>query len=279
MQTVASAMRSNTRRALGLVALVLSLIVYCAGLLYAGVRSYSLFAATIAPGLLPLAVLGIVALELSALALPLALHYWTAPGVQRYIASGFYLLDLGLVVGNSILDAAHQSGTVVPEFLLAYGVYAVPALPVLCMAGWALIWATDSASREADMQAAVRAATQDALMGQIMRATESVDITAQVEAAAGEAARALVSETLGRAPRQTAPEARRTPVQSPAVPEVPETPKQAVLPVSEPLAGTLDEPDDLSETKPRPVVTLADMPRPYTGVLPKNGNGHHAPKS
>src|SRR3990167_1000300 len=182
--TVANAMKENSRKTLRGLSLVLSLIVYLAGLLYAGVRSYSLFAATIAPDLLPLAVLGIIALELSAVGLPLAIHYWTSPGPQRMAALGFYLLDLGLIVGNSILDAAHHSGTLLPGFLQAYGVYAVPALPVVSMIGWALLWTLGPASREHDMAATVRAATHEALMAQIQRAAESVDITRAVEEAA-----------------------------------------------------------------------------------------------
>jgi len=121
MTTVSTAMKENSRRALKGLAVTLSLIIYLAGLVYAGVRSYSLFAATVDPGLLPLAVLGIVAVELTAVGLPLAIHFWTAPGAQRLAALGFYLLDLGLIVGNSILDAAHHSGTLLPDFLAAYG--------------------------------------------------------------------------------------------------------------------------------------------------------------
>lgn len=199
---VSTAMKENSRRALKGLAVFLSLIVYLAGLIYAGVRSYSLFAQTVEASLLPLALLGIVALEVSALALPLAVHYWTAPGAQRLAAIGFYMFDLALIVGNSILDAAHHSGTLVPGFMLAYGTYAVPALPVMCMVGWALLWALDPASREHDMVETVRAATHEALMSQIVEAAKSVDITEAVTQAAGEAARALVGETLGRAPRR-----------------------------------------------------------------------------
>jgi len=202
MTTVSTAMKENSRRALRGLAVTLSLIIYLAGLVYAGVRSYSLFSATVDPGLLPLAVLGIVALELTAVGLPLAIHFWTAPGAQRLAALGFYVLDLGLIVGNSVLDAAHHSGTLLPGFLTAYGVYAVPALPVVCMVGCALLWALDPSSREHDMIASVRTATHEALMAQIQKAAESVDISQAVETAAGEAARALVGETLGNAPRR-----------------------------------------------------------------------------
>lgn len=200
--TVATAMKENSRRTLRGLAVTLSLVIYFSALLYAGVRSYTLFAATVEQELLPLALLGILAIELTAVALPLSVHFWTAPGPQRMVALGFYLLDLGLIVGNCVLDAAHHSGAALPTFLQAYGTYAVPALPVICMVGWALLWTLDPASREHDMAASVRAATHEALMGQIQKAAEAVDISQMVEAAAEESARALVGETLGRAPRR-----------------------------------------------------------------------------
>jgi hypothetical protein len=195
---ISTFLKEAPRRALRGLAVCLSVVVYLAGLIYAGVRSYSLFSRTVDPGLLPLAVLGIVALEVSALALPLAIHYWTAPGAQRLAALGFYALDLFLIVSNAVLDAAHHSGGVLPGFLQAYGVYAVPALPVVCMVGWALLWALDQASRERDMVESVRSATFDALMAQIVKETEAVDVGSQVQSAAIERARAIVAETLGR---------------------------------------------------------------------------------
>lgn len=194
-------MKEHQSRAFKMLAVALSLIVYAAGLVYAGVRSFSLFAATLDPGLLPLAVLGIVALEVSAIALPLAIHFWTQPGAQRLAAMGFYLLDLALIAANAILDAAHHSGADVVAPLQAYGVYVVPALPLVCMAGWSLVWMLDPTSRERDMREAVKAATHEALLSQIQKAVEQADITQAVESVASEAARALVGETLGSAPR------------------------------------------------------------------------------
>ena len=261
MTTIATALRDNSCTALKGLAVTLSLVIYCAGLIYAGVRSYTLFAATIDPGLLPLAVLGIVALELSAIALPLAVHFWTSPGAQRYAALGFYLLDLALVVGNSILDAAHHSGTLLPEFLQAYGVYAVPALPVFCMVGWALIWALDPASRERDMAETVKAATHEALMSQIQKAAESVDISRAVEDAAKEAARALVGETLGRAPKRI------------SLPTVPVTAHYNMEPAASPVLATAAEPEADFPTAKYPAVRVARPVMPKPG---KNGNGKHA---
>lgn len=200
MTTVSTAMKDSQHKALKGVAVTLSLIVYIACLAYATVRSYSLFAATIEPNLLPLAVIGIVALELTAIALPLAIHFWTQPGAQRIAAIAFYLLDLTLIAINAVLDAGRHSQTILPDFLTAYGVYILPALPLACMLGWSLLWLLDPSSRDRDMRESVKAATHEALLSQIQKAVEQADITQAVESAAGEAARALVGETLGSAP-------------------------------------------------------------------------------
>lgn len=194
---IKTALQDHGRNGLRGFAMVLSIIVYTAALVYAGVRSYDLFARTLPPDLLGLALLGIVALEVTALGLPLAVHFWTAPGQQRMIAYGFYFLDLVLIIANSILDAAYNSGAILPGFMQWYGVFAVPGLPVFCMVGWALIWMTDPTTREHDMKAAVSAATREALFGRIIEETAQADITAEVQAAARLQVREIVGETLG----------------------------------------------------------------------------------
>lgn len=199
---IKSAMQEHGRGALRGFAVALSLIVYAAALVYAGVRSYDLFARTLPADMLPLAILGIVALEVTALGLPLAIHFWTSPGQQRMIAFGFYGLDLALIIANSILDAAQNSGAILPGFMQWYGVFAVPGLPVFCMIGWALIWMTDPTTREHDMKAAVRAATREALFGRIIEETAAADISEEVQEAARLQVREIVGETLARKPRQ-----------------------------------------------------------------------------
>ncbi len=203
--TIHSALRDNRRRALAGVAIFLGIVAYVGGLLYAGVRSFDLFAKTIPADLLPLAVVGVVVLELNAVGLPLAMHFWTAPGGQRMATLAFYVLDLTLIAANAILDAAHNAGTLLPSFMQSYGIYGLPALPILGMATWAVLWALDSSSREHDMTAAVRAATHEAMLAQIIEEANAVDITEEVRRAAAEHARAIVGETLGRAKRRGLP--------------------------------------------------------------------------
>lgn len=203
MNTISGNMREQGRRALGGLAVALSLLVYGAALVYAGVRSYDLFARTLPADMIAPALLGIVALEASALALPLAIHYWTEPGTQRMTAYGFYAIDLALIIGNSILDAAHNAGTILPGFMQFYGTFAVPGLPVLCMIGWALIWLFDPSTREHDMMAATQAGVRASLMEKIKTEVDNADISAQVKASARVQVAAIVGETLGSSERKT----------------------------------------------------------------------------
>lgn len=219
--SIQSSMREQRRRTFMRISLAISLFVYVACLAYAGVRSYSLFSITIDQSLILLALLGIIALEFTALGLPIAIHFWTSPGIQRIVAYIFYALDLAMIGMNAVVDAARHSGALLPEYFVAYGTFAVPALPVFCMIGWALIWVFDPASREADMIASVQSSTFESMLNSIREATDMVDITSAVKTTAEEAARALVGETLGRAPKRTA-EARVTTMQvsQPAAPAV-----------------------------------------------------------
>mgnify|MGYP001568634858 CR=1 FL=1 len=195
--TVESAMKDNNRQFYMGAAIVFSVLVYLAGLGYAGVRTYTLFRDTVEAEFRLLALLGIIALEISALALPVAIHFWTAPGSQRSVALIFYGADLVLIAGNAILDAARHSGTLLPEFMSAYGTFGVPALPIFCMVGWALIWMLDPTSQERDMIASVRAGARKALLSSILKAAGAADVSEQVQDAAHELVGIVVGETLG----------------------------------------------------------------------------------
>lgn len=204
MNSISRNMHENSRRALRGLAVALSFVVYLAALIYAGVRSYDLFARTLPADMLPLAVIGIVALELTALALPLAIHFWTAPGQQRLTAYIFYGLDLALIIGNSILDAAQNSGTILPDFMQGYGTFAVPGLPILCMIGWAMVWIFDPSTRAHDLIAATEAGIQESLLEKIKAAVDEADVDSAVQASARAQVRAIVGNTLGQSERRTA---------------------------------------------------------------------------
>lgn len=81
--TTGTTMQDSQTRALKAVAYALCIVVYLGGVAYAEARAFSLFSRTVDPELLPIAIIGIVALGLTAIADPIAHHWGTVSGLQR----------------------------------------------------------------------------------------------------------------------------------------------------------------------------------------------------
>ena len=132
-------MQDGSKKAWKSLAFMSGVLVYVGMLLYSGVHNYSLMTRGVAPDMLVWAVLGVVALEISAAALPIALHFWTHAPMHRIAAFAFYAVDLGLIFLNVILDFALTSGEAMPEWMGMYLFYGVPATPVLAGLGWSIL--------------------------------------------------------------------------------------------------------------------------------------------
>jgi hypothetical protein len=191
-------MQENQTRAFKAIAYVLGIIVYLGGTAYAEARAYSLFARTIDPELLPIAIIGIVALGLTAIAAPIAHHFGTAPGVQRLFLDVFYAFDIFAMAANAVLDAAQHTGSIT-SVLELWNTYVLPALPLFCLCGWAIFFMLDPGHRRRDMIAAARAATEEVLTSRVVDQMKSADIADIVDSAARGAARDIVTQTVGAA--------------------------------------------------------------------------------
>ena len=197
MNNIGDTMAKGRGKALKSLAVLMGLLVYAGALLYSAVHNYGLLTRGVEAGMIPLALLGVVALELTALALPLALHYWTFAPAQRLAAFAFYALDMFLVIGNVITDFALTGGEVLPGWLMIYVAYAAPAAPVIMSAGWSVLFLLDTSSREKAMAESLRAATRESLAAHIAEEAKNADITQAVNAAAAELTRNIVNDTLG----------------------------------------------------------------------------------
>lgn len=197
MNNISDTMTKGRDNALKSLAVLLGLVVYAGALLYSAVHNYSLLTRGVEAGMIPLALLGVLALELTALALPLALHYWTFAPAQRLAAFAFYALDMFLVIGNVITDFALTAGEALPAWLMIYVAYAAPAAPVIMSAGWSVLFLLDTSSREKAMAESLRAATRESLAARIAEEAKNADITQAVNMAAAELTRNIVNDTLG----------------------------------------------------------------------------------
>src|SRR5258708_35509399 len=86
------------------VLIVLAGIIYVVGVVYADVMFLSIVQAMFPTGFLrTFAVVGAFLAGFTAILLPVAMHWWFAPGAQKIVGYLFYALDLGMMVLNVIL--------------------------------------------------------------------------------------------------------------------------------------------------------------------------------
>jgi len=230
--SVGDVMSEGSNSALKSLAMLAGVLVYIGMILYSGVHNWRLMTAGVASDMVLWAALGVIALELSALALPLALHYWTHAPMQRIAAFAFYGVDLALIFANVVLDYAAATGEVLPGWLLMYKFFALPATPVIAGLGWSLLWLLDPSQRERAMIENLRASTREVLAARIAQAAKSADVSEAVDLAAAGMARGIVSQTLGGA---AAPGHHRR-----ALPGAPSRPDIVTLNLDGPGAVELD---------------------------------------
>jgi hypothetical protein len=192
-------MQESQSRALKAVAYALGILVYLGGIAYAEARAFSLFSRTIDPELLPIAILGIVALGITAIAAPIAHHWGTSPGLQRLALDVFYFFDLVAMAANAVLDAALHSNNDLTTLLAFWNAYVLPALPLACLAGWTIFFMLDPAHRKRDMLLAARTATEEVLTSRVIEQMKATDLTDIVDGAARAAAQEIVGQTVGAA--------------------------------------------------------------------------------
>ena len=195
--SIGNQMQESQGRALKAIAYALGLIVYLGGIAYAEARAYSLFVKTIDPELLPVALIGIVALGLTALAAPLAHHFGTAPGVQRLFLDVFYAFDIFAMAANAVLDAALHNTAGLTDLLTFWKFYVLPALPLVCLVGWTVFFMLDPSHRKRDLLLAARSATEEVLTNRVVEQMKATDLTEVVDAAARAAAAEIVGQTVG----------------------------------------------------------------------------------
>jgi hypothetical protein len=196
--TVGDLMGEAKRRAFKALAIFVGIAVYAGMLLYAGVHNYSLFTRGLREDLVIFALLGLFTLELSAIGLPLAIHFWTAPGVHRVAALVFYFVDLLLLAGNAILDFRLNADLALTEPLRLYLDFIAPATPLVVGLMWSVLFILDPANRLRDMEMELASAARSALATRIAEAAKAADVNAIVEEAARAMARDLVARAVGR---------------------------------------------------------------------------------
>ncbi len=218
-QTVGDIVSTGRNKALKSIAITLSLVVYIGMLIYSFVHNYTLMSKGVPPDMLMWAILGVISLELTAIALPIALHWWTHSNMQRFVALGFYVVDLGLMFMNVILNFALTAGEEVPEWMAMYLQYAMPATPIIAGIGWTMLWLLDPSHKAEQSREGLREATRESITDRMAIAARSPAVNEMVDQAAHAYAWQIIQSTLGADPALlgTGPS---TPLVLPAAPPI-----------------------------------------------------------
>ena len=130
-----------------------------------------------------LAIAGALVTALSALVLPVALHWWLAPGLQFVWGIIFWALDIAALALNSILAFQAASGGVLDPFIETWRAWS-PATPMLAVVGWGLVFLLDPSHKERHARAELEADQIDAYAERLRAAAKSPEVSAVITEAA-----------------------------------------------------------------------------------------------
>lgn len=129
-----------------------SILVYLAFVAYSEYHFYNLVTHFLPQNAQVFGLLAVGVTALSALILPLALHFWVQSGMQLTTAWVFYGVHLFFVCANLILDSNANAGASLSGFFAIYGTYLLPAAIVFYAVGWIIIWAFDPTAQRAERE-------------------------------------------------------------------------------------------------------------------------------
>ena len=192
-------MAESTQRNMKTMAMFIGVSVYLGAIVFAASHNFNLLTSGVSPNLVFWAYIGVVMVSLSAVGMPVAYHYWTAPGLHRIACGVFYFIDLAMLAFNTILDNALVSNLGVPPWLSMYlGI--APATPLVVGVMWSVLWILDPSNRRRDTLMSLRSATEESLARQIAEAARGGAASRQVISAAQGIASDFIGNTVRFSP-------------------------------------------------------------------------------
>lgn len=182
--TIGELMRSQRREAIRAAAMFMAVVLYAAVLIYTGVHNFNLISRTVAPDQQLFAITALLCLEGAAIFLPIAIHFWLAPGPQRMVGYLLYGINFAIVITNTVLDAITHRAETPPDWLQLYATFVLPATPIIIGVGIAFIFLLDPSKKIHDARAAAQAASMDAMALHMREAAGRDDVNNAIHQAA-----------------------------------------------------------------------------------------------
>lgn len=188
-------MNRNTN-ALKLLALGAAAVIYCAAVIYGDIMFLQVVGKAFPQSgvFASLAIVGALVTAASAIILPLALHFWFAPGLQFIGGVIFWAVDIAALMLNSMLAFQVAAGGGLDSFLGTWALWS-PATPMLAVVGWGIMFMLDPSHRVRHAQLELEADQADIYANRLKAAAKSSEVDETIRAAANQAARQF-AETL-----------------------------------------------------------------------------------
>ncbi len=222
--TLGEIMREQRRGAMRATAMFMAVVLYGAVLIYTGVHNFNLISRTVAVDQQVFAIVALLCLEGASIFLPLATHFWFAPGPQRLVGYVLYAVNFSIVIVNTVLDAINNRADAMPEWLRMYATYFLPATPIVIGVGIAFIFLLDPSKKIHDARAAAEAASMDAMALHMREAANRDDVNEAIQIAAVKDMQEATSRITGVSPADLAParKALKPPASTPASKPLPQ---------------------------------------------------------
>ena len=228
--TMGEIMRAQRRDAMKAAAMFMAVVLYGSVLIYTGVHNFNLISRTVAPDQQLFAITALLCLEGASIFLPLAIHFWFAPGPQRLVGYLLYAANFTIVITNTVLDAINNRADSMPEWLRMYATYFLPATPIVIGVGIAFIFLLDPSKKIHDARAAAEAASMDAMALHMREAANRDDVNEAIHEAAVKDMREATGRVTGVRPAELpAGRKRSTPGSGKALPERKPRPTEVVV--------------------------------------------------
>jgi len=154
-------MDRNTK-ALKALAVTGAALTYTGAVLYGDIMFISVMHVAFPSGIMgALATAGAIMTAVSAITLPIALHYWFAPGTQFVWGVIFWFADIAALALNAMLAYAVATGASDPW--IAQWQQLSPATPLLAVIGWGIAFLLDPSHKLRHAQAELEADLIDML--------------------------------------------------------------------------------------------------------------------
>lgn len=170
MNTVGDILNDGKRNTIVKIILGAAIAVYLGFIGYSAVHNVHLMLRGVPADGQIFAILGIICLEVSAIFLPLALHFWTHAPSHKMAALICYVLYLLLIIVNIVADYNLVAGQALPGWVALYVEWVVPITPVIAGLGWAVLLGLDPSSKERARTAVLAAAVREAYSNRIAKA-------------------------------------------------------------------------------------------------------------